>query len=213
MEENREKIDRLSLIGGALCLDFTNLVNWRDSPNPKDYMGDYEDLVQWSAHAGILTPPPDAELVLLPSRQPAVAERVFMEARELREIIFRIFSAPAEGTDPPADDLGALNAFLSRSMAAAAFEKEEDGFVLSFGGGQGPDRMLPPIVWSAVQLLTSPDMRRVKVCSGDTCGWLFIDSSKNRSRRWCEMSDCGNRAKARRHYQKVKEKTEREPQE
>jgi predicted RNA-binding Zn ribbon-like protein len=146
------------------------------------------------------------------SDQPDVAEGVFNEARELRETIFRIFSAPAEGRDPPAQDLGALNEFLSRSMAAAALEKKGDTFVLSFGGGEGPDRMLAPVVWSAVQLLTSPDMRRVKVCSGDTCGWLFVDASKNKSRRWCEMSDCGNRAKARRHYQKIKEKAGLEPE-
>ena len=212
MNGNREKIERLSLIGGTLCLDFTNLVNWRDSPNPKDYMGDYGDLVHWSAHAGLLTQPQAAELLLAASRQTTVAAGVFTKARELRETIFRIFSAAAEGKDPSAQDLGTLNTFLSRSMEAAAFKKKGDGFVLSFGGGEGPDRMLAPIVWSAVELLTSPDMKRVKVCSGDTCGWLFVDASKNRSRRWCEMKDCGNRAKARRHYQRIREKAAPEPE-
>ena len=65
--------------------------------------------------------------------------------------------------------------------------------------------MLWPVVQSAVDLMTSPELDRVGQCADDRgCGWLFVDTTKNRSRRWCDMRDCGNRAKARRHYAKKK---------
>ena len=66
------------------------------------------------------------------------------------------------------------------------------------------DQMLWPIIRSAAELLTSDKLDRVCECPGENCGWLFIDMSRNRSRRWCDMKDCGNRAKARRHYRKTK---------
>jgi predicted RNA-binding Zn ribbon-like protein len=202
---NEEKIKSLSLVGGALCLDFTNLVSWRDSPAPRDYMQSYDDLVLWSAHAGLLTVDEQRELLESSKGSPEAGALVFAEALDLREAIFRIFSAAAEASEPVSRDVDSLNHFLSRAMAAARVEKGQKGFGLGFSA-RGLDRMLPPIVWSAVQLLTGESLRRVKGCSGDNCGWLFVDMSKNGSRKWCEMRDCGNRAKARRHYQKVRNK-------
>lgn len=204
MTSNEEKIRKLSLVGGALCLDFTNLVSWRDSPDPKDYMRSYDDLVFWSSHVGLLTGDEERELLKDSKRSPEEAGRVFTEAVGLRETIFRIFSAATEAREPESGEVEALNRYLSRAMAGARLEKRHQGFALAFSGGSGLDRMLPPIVWSAVELLTGESLPRVKACSGDTCGWLFVDGSRNGSRKWCEMRDCGNRAKARRHYQRVR---------
>ncbi len=191
------------MVGGALCLDFTNLVSWRDDLNPKDYLQSYEDLVYWSAHAGLLTADEEREMLKNGKRNPGEAARIFEEARDLREAIFRVFSAAATGRDASAGEVGDLNGFVSRTMGAARLEKRGARYAVGFPRGQGLDRMLAPIVWSAVQLLTGGSLGRVRECSGDTCGWLFVDASKNGSRKWCEMRDCGNRAKARRHYQRV----------
>src|ERR671930_579256 len=66
------------------------------------------------------------------------------------------------------------------------------------------DDVLAPVVWSAAELLTSGPLERVRECPGDdTCGWLFLDTSRNGSRRWCDMRTCGNRAKARRYYRRA----------
>ena len=65
--------------------------------------------------------------------------------------------------------------------------------------------VLWPIVQSAADLLTTESLDRVRLCKAEDCGCLFVDASKNRSRRWCAMSDCGNRAKVRRHRQRLRE--------
>jgi len=82
--------------------------------------------------------------------------------------------------------------------------RSESGYDIRFERAGALDQLLPPIAWSAAELLRDPALTRVKCCSGRTCGWLFVDSSKNHSRRWCEMKDCGNREKARRHYHKTR---------
>ncbi len=67
------------------------------------------------------------------------------------------------------------------------------------------DRMLWPIVSSAIELLTSHDLRRVKECPGaGDCGWLFFDTSKNGTRHWCSMEGCGSRVKMRRQYARTR---------
>jgi len=73
-----------------------------------------------------------------------------------------------------------------------------------FVDGEELDSMLWPIVRDAAELLTSRDFDRVTECSGSDCTWLFADKSRNRSRRWCDMAECGNRSKARRFYRRQK---------
>ncbi len=72
-------------------------------------------------------------------------------------------------------------------------------------GPEHLDSVLWPVVWSAAELLTSEAVKRVGQCADEKCGWIFWDSSRNKTRRWCDMKDCGNRAKFRRHYQKTRE--------
>lgn len=79
--------------------------------------------------------------------------------------------------------------------------KKPGGFQWDWRENKGElDRLLWPVIQSAGDLMISNEVNRTRECEDDTCEWLFIDRSKNHSRRWCDMSDCGNRAKARRHY-------------
>jgi predicted RNA-binding Zn ribbon-like protein len=76
------------------------------------------------------------------------------------------------------------------------------GYGLDFSTAPREAAILGPIAWPAISLLSTADFARVKQCPGDDCGWLFLDQSKNNSRRWCDMATCGNRTKAERHRQR-----------
>ena len=118
----------------------------------------------------------------------------------MRETIYRIFGALALDEPPQAFDLDQLNAHLSSNLGHLRLVRSRKGFTWSWAEqDESLDRPLGPIARSAADLLTSPHLlERVRQCEGDTCGWLFVDSTKNHSRRWCVMSDCGNVAKVRR---------------
>jgi predicted RNA-binding Zn ribbon-like protein len=192
------------LLGQRLCLNFINTVDVRHSDHPREYLTSYAALVAWAHHADTLTEYQMQQLLQIAAHAPETAERVLQQARLLREALYRIFIAQVHRTSPPHDDVATLNSAVARAMSYARMIPSADGFV--WGWVDEPhklDRMLWPVVRSAMELLTSQERHRVRECLGDDgCGWLFLDTSKNRSRRWCSMAGCGNRAKARRHYQR-----------
>lgn len=195
----------LELVGGELCLDFANTVGNHKSADPHEHVGSYSDMVYWAAHAGIMTEENARQLAASGLRHPDQAARVYARAIALREALYRIFSAVSEQESPRPADLAILNKVLSGAMSRARIIRGQAGFEWGWESGeQSLDQFLWPIARSAAELLTSPELARVHECDSETCGWLFVDTSKNHSRRWCSMSDCGNRAKARRHYSRLK---------
>jgi len=193
----------LKLLGGRLCLDFANTVDWRTGEHPQEWLTSYADLVAWSEHAGIVTESEAHRLRDFAARHPTVASAVLEQAIALREAIYRIFSAIADERSPEATDVSTLNDALSEALPRLRVTPTVDGFTWQWATNEDSlDQMLWPVARSAAELLTAGKLSRVQMCAGDDCGWLFFDTSKNRSRRWCSMEDCGNRAKARRHYQR-----------
>ncbi|HJU86031.1 MAG TPA: ABATE domain-containing protein [Gemmatimonadota bacterium] len=195
-------MDQLELIGGEVCLDFANsLGGTREAPSER--LHGYGDLVRWAAHAGAIDESEVRPLLTAAQARSAEADAVFARARELRETIFRIFSAVADDANPRAADLERLNDELARALPHLRIVPDEHGFDYRFDAADGAlDRPLWPVARSASELLATGDLARVKRCTSDECDWLFVDLSKNRSRRWCDMRDCGNRAKARRYYRR-----------
>jgi predicted RNA-binding Zn ribbon-like protein len=195
----------LKLLGGSLCLDFANTVDWWGSDQPREWLTSYDELVAWSEHAGILSPAEARRLRHRASQSPAEAEAVLQRAIALREAIHRIFSAIAEGKHAPDGDVAALDAALAEALPMLRLVRAGDEFAWAWAGEEGAlERMLWPVAYSAAELLTSPALARVGQCANDLCRWLFLDGSRNHSRRWCDMADCGNRAKARRHYRRTR---------
>lgn len=195
---------RFDLSGGRLCLDFVNTVSGRATV-PEERLNAYVDLVAFGRQAGALDGETAEALLREAARSPAKAAGVLREAVRVREVLYPAFLAAAAGAQPRKADVEALNGALGEAMARARIELrgaegccgwcwDEDEKAL--------DRPLWPVLRSAAELLTTQDVSRVRVCDAETCQWLFLDTSRNRSRRWCDMRVCGNRAKARRHYRK-----------
>jgi len=196
------------LSGGRDCLNFANTVGGRRPDRPREYLNTYNDLLAWSLHAGLLDGAQADHLAREAERRPAEAAQVLAEAISLREAIYQIFSANARAETVPAADLALLNTALSKALARLKVESDPDGFSWSWPTDETAlDAMLWPVVRSAAELLTSVEREQVRECAGDTCSWLFLDTSRNHTRRWCDMKDCGNRAKARRHYARSRART------
>lgn len=196
------------LLAGRLCLHFANTIEGPISPEPEDFLHDYADLVRWSWHSRALD---DAELTRLNELAQAAPERareVFDKAVRLRESVDRIFRAIAADREPPDVDLRTVQREHLEALRAASLVRGGQRFSWSWRSVN--DLRLPVwlVVASAMELLTEGDLARVKQCPGaDDCGWLFYDTSRNGTRRWCSMEGCGSRMKMRRHYARHKQRT------
>ena len=193
---------------GHLVLDFANTAEFHASDNPDEMLETYPDLVSWSQEAGLLTKVEAKELLLEAEQAPQKTEKSLRKALVLRELVYRIISAAAQGESPDKSDLAKFNQYMSEALGKSQISPTGEGFTWSCNEQEDLiDRILWKIVREAANLITSEDIKRVGECADDRgCGYLFIDTSRNHSRRWCSMEDCGNRAKAQRHYQKISQK-------
>jgi predicted RNA-binding Zn ribbon-like protein len=211
MNADAERTERqFELVGGRLCLDFANTVGGARPWRPSEHLSAYPDLVSWGRQAGAIAEPQARRLLAEARRRPAEAEAVLAEAVALREALFGTFLAFAQGREPRAGDLAAVSAALGRALSHRRIRRGGEGCcALSWDDAPGAlDAMLWPVAASAAELLVSGgELARVRVCGlydSKECGWLFLDETKSHTRRWCSMKDCGNRAKARRHYQRAR---------
>ena len=183
-----------------LCLDYVNSTPNHSDPS-EDYLNSYADLVSWSVDVGLLRDGEAQDLIAKASGTPDQASAIHDKAIILREAIYRILSDIAQRQEPKSADLDALNAGLSEAMAHMRLTPAGKG-VDWVWETDSPAWMLWPVAWSAGELLRSDDLKYLRKCEG--CDWLFLDTSRNHSRRWCDMKTCGNRAKARRHYERTR---------
>ncbi len=188
------------LVGGELCLDFTNTVGGSREVSPREHLNSCGDFLGWCVQAGLLNT--SRADVLLDKGRRRSADRVatLKRAIDLREAIYRIFSAVAGDKRPPDVDLQRLNGELSGALGRLRVVSNKARYAWDWADeGDALVQPLGPIARSAAELLTCPHLlSHVRKCEGNDCGWLFLDSTKNHSRRWCVMSDCGNVAKVRR---------------
>lgn len=196
---------RAPLLGGRLSLDFANTADYHASEHPIELVPSYAHVVSWAARAGALRPPDAARLLELAAAHPQRAASVHARAIVLREALFRILAGHARAAPADPADLALLNRELQRAFDALAVVAGDDGYQWQWREPLTADALdapLWPVAHDAAALLASAELARVRECAGHGCGWLFLDTSRNHSRRWCSMDACGNRAKARRHYQR-----------
>lgn len=205
MNAPKNALDTIEVIGGHPAVDFINTVHsWHADP-PADYLHGFDDFIDWNRMAGLIGPESAAKFKAAPRPQKT---KTFREAIELREALHRIMVAIAEGSPLPADTLERLNDLVRRTAAwrHLAADEETGGTRLccTWNFSQAPAAAaLGPLVWAAVDLLENGPLDRLKECPGERCGWLFLDTSKNRSRTWCSMKTCGNSAKVKRYRQRA----------
>lgn len=212
MEESAQPDANWRLVGGRPCLDFVNTAGGRISPPDgaggprdfadhivRDYIPDYEALLRWSVFASLLEPSEAGRLRDEARRSDPAARRVWRRALRLREAIYRIGKALVEDWPPPGDDLRILDQEIrearQRQRLVAKRGRLETEWIADT---PRLDRMLWPIALSAATVFSSDDVSRLKQCGGPRCGWLFLDTTRNHSRQWCEMANCGNLAKVHR---------------
>ncbi|MGE5552525.1 MAG: CGNR zinc finger domain-containing protein [Betaproteobacteria bacterium] len=196
---------QFKLLGGSLPLDFVNTVDWRLADRPVELLESYEDLISWGVQAGLLAESQALALREAAARRPREADAALAKAIQWREILFRLLVGFLRHGAVDPLDLAAFNAAVQDALSRIRLVPAESGLAWGWPEGEGLDSIVRPVIHAAAQLLTSPaELRRVKMCSDALCGWLFLDRSKNESRLWCSMRDCGNRAKARRFYRKAK---------
>jgi predicted RNA-binding Zn ribbon-like protein len=200
--ETPNYIASLRLVGGNLALDFVNTVD--GAPGIEAYeegfecLKSYDDIVAWGVKSGALGEAAAEGLLEEAQRRPSEAEATHARALALRDLLYAIFSAVASGNEPSERDLEALGRDEREVLARAVLGKRDDGsYEWRWREDGDAGRPLWPVVHAAVGLLTSGPLDRLKSCVG--CWWLFIDSSRNKSRRWCTMEDCGTHEKMRRY--------------
>lgn len=186
--------------GGALALDFVNTLGDRPRATAEK-LRTYADLLHWAAQAGVVDALEAKRLGRMATHDAARAGGALRRALALRETLYRVFSAMAAGAEPSAADVATFNADLAAAHKFLRLSRRDHGFVWSWSPPESRlDQLVWPVVGSAAELLTSGEVPLVRECAGDHCSWLFVDRSRTRRRRWCDMKICGNRAKAKRHY-------------
>ena len=195
--------EQFNFNAGRLCLDFVNTVRFRPVSDRLELVNTYEDLMAWARQATILTPGEAAALAAAARKHGRAAVDALREARALRESIYAVVSSRAAGLPAPQAALRTLNRAVGHAMAHAGLVPAGPRFEWAWPDrAPGLDRVSWWVARSAAELLTSLDLTFVRECAGYDCGRLFMDATKNRSRRWCDMRTCGNRAKSRRHHER-----------
>jgi predicted RNA-binding Zn ribbon-like protein len=188
-----------------LCLNYANTLSWRGSGRPLEKLHDLADILRWTEHSGVVRPAAFRQLRRWSRHHQAGAAELFAQSIAIRETMFRIFSAIAVGDPVAAKDFVVLRTALANapSRHQLARSGERCGWRVEVGE-PAVASVLAPVLWSAADLMLNAPSRPIRRCANAECLWLFIDQSKNSTRRWCDMNSCGNRAKARRHYAKIR---------
>ena len=185
-----------ALVGGDAVLDFLNTIHDWTVPDPRDHLSDFPEALRFGEAAGLLTRVEARRLRTAPERQE------LQRLRELRAGLERIFRAVATGRVPPAASLDRLAARSAEAAGSARLRPRGRQLVRVFDlKAAGTAILRWRLTDAAIALLTSPRLTRLGSCP--SCGWFFLDQTKNGSRRWCSMATCGNSAKSRAYYRRT----------
>jgi len=189
----------------VLCINFVNTVSWRGKPKPNEHLTNIESWLDWAKEEGLASVEAIEELA---SRGVEESEAAFERAIQFREALYNFLKAFGSSEDPGAKDRLLVQEVLARAMGRLKLSESKGGWAFELNPGSADwEALLCPCALSAAQLVAGPWSSRLRVCSRDECLWLFMDNTKNRSRKWCDMTTCGNVVKARRSYARKKAKT------
>jgi predicted RNA-binding Zn ribbon-like protein len=199
---------QFDLSGGVLCLDFANTISRRSDPQRvSEHLRSYPDLIGFAEQSKLISPSEGRVQRLQSAKHLSEAHSSYAKAIQLREMLFRAFSSVAAGKSAAPRDLQLLDSLARDALAYRELVRDNDVYRWKWKSDKKEvfNRIAWSIAESAVKLLTSSELATVRLCDAPDCDWLFLDNSRNRSRRWCDMKSCGNRQKARRHYLRLHE--------
>jgi predicted RNA-binding Zn ribbon-like protein len=189
----------IAMIGGHLALDFANTAGWHASAHRIEHLRDYGEVTAWAQRAGAVSARAAAGLRRRAAQRPRDAARALRRARVLREVIYRVFAAIAQHRRPPAEDLARLHTAQATALRKGAPHWGGSGITIHWPEDPSDlERPLYPIALAAGALVASPPLGRLRQCGNHPCGWLFIDTSRSGTRRWCSTEECGNISRVRR---------------
>jgi predicted RNA-binding Zn ribbon-like protein len=193
-------------IGGDPALDLVNTVDFTARGLVDERLTDYDRLTHWAEGADVTLPRSGAALRRAAAAHPREASSAYRAALRARAVLARLFGEIAQG-GASAEALNEFNRLLIpalehlRVTSVPAARGHRQQLRLDWEDGEEKlDSVLWPVLWSAASLVTSDEASRIRVCGGDNCGWMYVDRSRNRLRRWCQMETCGTREKSRRRY-------------
>jgi predicted RNA-binding Zn ribbon-like protein len=205
MGYNCHMTDRYDFVKmGDLSLDFINskVMDTRSVPF-YDLFSDYEHILYWCRHLGLINDQVVDKLQERAKQNPMEAQQAFVKLVQLRDANYQILTAFARQQEPVSADLEVLNQILREASQHRTMHSTKEGIQWSWDDPTSSlDWMAWPLAFTTAELLTSDQIHRIRECSG--CYWMFMDTSRNGMRRWCDMKTCGNRAKAHRHYERIK---------
>jgi predicted RNA-binding Zn ribbon-like protein len=185
------------LHAGHAALELVNTLDDRFTPHAKELLAGYRDLLRFSEQLQLLNPGEAGRLATHVTEEEG--RRVLAEVIELREALSSLFYGRIDGRRSSSQILEILRAHFRRAAGHRVLETEGQQWTWSWRGVEGdPEYPLWRLAHEAEELIVSPLAGLVKDCGVPTCRWLFLDTSKNHTRRWCSMQTCGNRMKARR---------------
>jgi predicted RNA-binding Zn ribbon-like protein len=186
----------LHRVGGHLALDLANTISWRGTEREVDHLATFEALHLWALHSGVIRP--DVAERLRTSR-PDARTQGLSAVHALRRAIMGCGAALAAGARPTPKDLATIVAAAREALSGARLNAEPGANLrLAFEGHSVQEMVLGPIAWAAFDLFRTGPINRLRCCPPSDCGWLFLDTTKNGTRRWCSMETCGTRAKNQR---------------
>jgi predicted RNA-binding Zn ribbon-like protein len=195
MSRDLPSVEHLELVGGRLCLDFVNTVNRTDGRCRDERLRTCSDIFRWSLRLGLIDTATAERLAAEAAAHPRKAALALQSVVEFRDRLWRVLS---RADIEEAERL--LPARSRRTLPRMRALRNGDVVLDAAGGLAG--WLLAALYGSALEVLTTTEPERVKVCPGHRCGWLFLDESPARVRKWCSMKACGNRQKAREHYRR-----------
>ena len=185
------------LIGEELCFDFVNTVSWPETDREHDWLNSADNYFKWALAAGLIDKQSAKRLGTQTNKELASQmKNVYAIRRELYSILtdFAFEKKPDLLLVKKIDSLF-HQVVRFRHIDPKTYEWIWDERITL-------SAILNPVIWNAVYVITELDHSRIKYC--DACNWLFYDKTKNKSRRWCDMEDCGSRDKALRYYHRQK---------
>ncbi len=190
----------LFVVAGNLALDFANTVDYPTEPRRFDHIQDVSRLLAWARNMTLLSDEQHDELAALARSQPRAAAASLRRTYALRRNVQSVFGAIADGQPLPEQPWRELRRAIADAIGHADLAIDQNHADLVFGDGTSLDAVLWRVAYAAHELLTGGQLDRVKRCAA--CPWLYVDHSKNSSRRWCTMDDCGKNVKMRRYVER-----------